>query len=79
MHLWYPSSKRNTEWTFLFFRVSLSANVDCTLPPIHSQGSPSLLPMTFLFAMDEIEANDAKARSSISHFLQKMYNIDTDF
>lgn len=36
-------------------------------------------PMTFLFAMDEIEANDAKARSSISHFLQKMYNIDTDF
>jgi hypothetical protein len=36
-------------------------------------------PMTFLFAMDEIEANDAKARSSISHFSQKMYNIDTDF
>ena len=67
MHLWYPSSKRNNEWTFLFFRVSLSANVDCTLPPIHFQGSPSLL------------ANDAKGRSSISHFPQKMYNIDTDF
>lgn len=36
-------------------------------------------PMTFPFAMGEIEANDAKARSSISHFPQKMYNIDTDF
>lgn len=36
-------------------------------------------PMTFLFSNGEIEANDAKARSSISHFLQKMYNIDTDF
>lgn len=36
-------------------------------------------PMTFLFAMGEIEAIGAKARSSISHFLQKMYNIDTDF
>ena len=52
---------------------------DCTLPPIHSQESPSLLPMTFLFAMDKIEANDAKGPSSISHFPQKMYNIDTDF
>ena len=36
-------------------------------------------PMTFLFSKGEIEANDAKARSSISHFPQKMYNIDTDF
>lgn len=80
MHLWYPSSKRNMEWTFLFFRVSLSANVGLHAAlSIHSQGSPSLLPMTFLFAMDEIEAIDAKAPSSISHFLQKMYNIDTDF
>lgn len=52
---------------------------DYTLPPIHFQGSPSLLPMTFLFAMDEIETIGAKARSSISHFPQKMYNIDTDF
>lgn len=35
--------------------------------------------MTFLFAMDKAEAIGAKARSPISHFLQKMYNIDTDF
>ena len=67
------------EWTFLFFRVSLSANVDCTLPPIHSQESPSLFANDFSFAIDEIDASDAKARSSISHFPQKMYNIDTDF
>lgn len=33
MHLWYPSSKRNTEWTFLFFRVSLSANVGLHVAP----------------------------------------------
>ena len=79
MHLWYPSIKRNMEWTFLFFRVSLSANVDCTLPPIPSKEALPFSPMTFLFAMDEIEAIDAKARSSISHFPQKMYNIDTDF
>ena len=52
---------------------------DCTLPPIHSQGSPSLFANDFSFCMDKIEAIDAKARSSISHFLQKMYNIDTDF
>ena len=35
--------------------------------------------MTFLLVMDKIEANDAKGPSSISHFPQKMYNIDTDF
>lgn len=51
----------------LFFRVSLSANVDCTLPrSIPKEALPFC-------------ANDAKARSSISHFPQKMYNIDTDF
>ena len=36
-------------------------------------------PMIFLLTMDKRKANDAKARSSISHFSQKMYNIDTDF
>ena len=81
MHLWYPSSKRRDQtWTFLFFRVSLSANVGLHTAPDPFPRKPFLFaPMTFLFAMDEIEANDAKARSSISHFLQKMYNIDTDF
>lgn len=80
MHLWYPSSKRNMEWTFLFFRVSLSANVGLHVAPDPFPRKPfPFAPMTFLFAMDEIEANDAKARSSISHFPQKMYNIDTDF
>lgn len=80
MHLWYPSSKRNMGWTFLFFRVSLSANIGLHSPPrsIPKEALP-FSPMTFLFAMDEIEAIGAKARSSISHFLQKMYNIDTDF
>lgn len=80
MHLWYPSIKRNMEWTFLFFRVSLSANVGLHAAPDPFPRTPfPFAPMTFLFAMDEIEANDAKARSPISHFLQKMYNIDTDF
>lgn len=80
MHLWYPSSKRNMEWTFLFFRVSLSANVGLRSAPNPFPRTPfPFAPMTFLFAMDEIEANDAKGRSSISHFSQKMYNIDTDF
>lgn len=64
----------------LFLESPFFANVGLhSALSIHSQGRPSLLPMTFLLAMDEIEANDAKARSSISHFLQKMYNIDTDF
>lgn len=80
MHLWYPSSKRNMGWTFLFFKVSLSANVGLHVAPDPFPRTPfPFAPMTFLFAMDKIEANDAKARSSISHFSQKMYNIDTDF
>lgn len=62
------------------FLVSLSANVGLHAAPrsIPKEALP-FSPMTFLFAMDKIEAIDAKARSSISHFLQKMYNIDTDF
>ncbi len=52
---------------------------DCTLPRSIPKEALPFSPMTFLFAMDKIEANDAKARSSISHFPQKMYNIDTDF
>lgn len=72
MHLWYPSSKRNMEWTFLFFRVSLSANIGLHAAPrsIPKDALP-FSPMTFLFAMDKIEANDAKARSPISHFFSK--------
>lgn len=72
--------KEISEWTFLFFRVSLSANVGLHAAPDPFPRKPfPFAPMTFLFAMDKIEANDAKARSSISHFPQKMYNIDTDF
>lgn len=81
MHLWYPSSKRNMEWTSLFFLESpFFANVGLHVAPNPFPRKPfPFAPMTFLFAMDEIEANDAKARSPISHFPQKMYNIDTDF
>ena len=73
--------KERSGWTFLFFRVSLSANVGLHSPPpdpFPRKPFP-FAPMTFLFAMDEIEAIGAKGRSSISHFPQKMYNIDTDF
>lgn len=62
------------------FRVSLSTNVGLHAAPDPFPRNPfPFAPMTFLFAMGEIEAIDAKARSSISHFPQKMYNIDTDF
>lgn len=50
----------------------------CPLNPFPRKLFP-FASMTFLFAMDKIEAIGAKARSPISHFLQKMYNIDTDF
>ena len=81
MHLWYPSSKKkDRDEHFSFFRVSLSANVGLHAVPDPFPRKPfPFAPMTFLFAMGEIEAIGAKARSSISHFLQKMYNIDTDF
>lgn len=72
--------KKYRDGHFSFFRVSLSANVGLHAAPDPFPRKPfPFAPMTFLFAMDKIEANDAKARSSISHFLQKMYNIDTDF
>lgn len=72
--------KERLEWTFLFFRVSLSANGGLHAAPDPFPRTPfSFVPMTFLFAMGEIEAIGAKARSSISHFPQKMYNIDTEF
>lgn len=71
--------KERSEWTFLFFRVSLSANVGLHAAPDPFPRKPfTFAPMTFLFAMDEIETSDAKGPSSISHFPQKMYNIDTD-
>lgn len=73
--------KEISGWTFLFFLESpFFANVGLHAAPDPFPRKPfPFAPMTFLFAMDEIEANDAKARSSISHFSQKMYNIDTDF
>lgn len=62
------------------FLVSLSANVGLHSAPDPFPRKPfPFAPMTFLFDMDKIEANDAKGPSSISHFPQKMYNIDTDF
>lgn len=44
------------EWTFLFFRVSLSANVGLHVAPrsISKEALP-FSPMTFLFAMDKAE------------------------
>lgn len=72
--------KERSGWTFLFFRVSLSANVGLRAAPDPLPRKPfPFAPMTFLFAIDKRKANDAKGRSSISHFPQKMYNIDTDF
>lgn len=72
--------KERSDMDISLFLVSLSANVGLHAAPDPFPRKPfPFAPMTFLFAMDEIEANDAKARSSISHFLQKMYNIDTDF
>lgn len=45
------------EWTFLFFRVSLSANVGLHSAPDPFPRKPfPFAPMTFLFAMGEIEA-----------------------
>ena len=72
--------KKEHGMTISLFRVSLSANVGLHAAPDPFPRKPfPFAPMTFLFAMGEIEAIGAKARSSISHFLQKMYNIDTDF
>ena len=63
----------------LFLESPFFANVGLHAAPDPFPRTPfPFAPMTFLFAMDEIEAIDAKARSSISHFSQKMYNIDTD-
>lgn len=61
------------------FRVSLSANVGLRAVPDPLPRKPFPFANDLSFAMGEIEAIGAKARSSISHFLQKMYNIDTDF
>lgn len=64
----------------LFLESPFFANVGLLSAPDPFSRKPfPIAPMTFLFAMDKIEASDAKARSSISHFPQKMYNIDTDF
>ena len=64
----------------LFLESPFFANVGLHAAPDPFPRTPfPFAPMTFLFAMDEIEAIGAKARSSISHFPQKMYNIDTDF
>ena len=72
--------KKEHGMTISLFRVSLSANVGLHSAPDPFPRTPfPFAPMTFLFAMDEIEAIGAKGRSSISHFPQKMYNIDTDF
>lgn len=71
--------KERSGWTFLFFRVSLSANVGLRAAPDPLPRKPFPFANDLSFAMDEIEASDAKARSLISHFPQKMYNIDTDF
>ena len=73
--------KKEHGMTISLFRVSLSANGGLHSPPpdpFPRKPFP-FAPMTFLFAVEEIEANDATARSAISHFPQKMYNIDTDF
>ena len=65
--------------TISLFRLSLSANGGLHSPPDPFPRKPfPFAPMTFLFAVKEIEANNATARSAISHFPQKMYNIDTD-
>lgn len=72
MHLWYPSSKRSTEWTFLFFRVSLSANVGLRSTPDPFPRKPfPFAPMTFLFAMDEIEAIGEKRDLQFLIFLKR--------
>ena len=72
--------KKEHGMTISLLRVSLSANGGLHSPPDPFPRKPfPFAPMTFLFAMGEIEAIGAKARSSISHFLQKMYNIGTDF
>lgn len=63
----------------LFLESPFFVNVGLHAAPIHSQGNPPFRKQWLLFAMDKIEAIGAKARSSISHFSQKMYNIDTDF
>lgn len=47
MHLWYPSSKKKyRDGHFSFFRVSLSANVDCTLPRSIPKEALPFSPMT---------------------------------
>lgn len=63
----------------LFLSLSLRECRTALCPRSIPKEALPFSPMTFLFAMDKIEANDAKGRSSISHFPQKMYNIDTDF
>ena len=71
--------KERSGWTFLFFKSPSPRMWTARCPRSIPKEALPFSPMTFLFAMDKIEAIDAKARSSISHFLQKMYNIDTDF
>ena len=64
--------KERSGWTFLFFRVSLSANVGLHATPDPFPRKPfPFAPMTFLFAMDKIEANDAKAPSFNFSFSSK--------
>lgn len=76
-------SKQQTEHGMdisLFLESPFFANVGLHAAPDPFPRKPfPFAPMTFLFAMDEIEAIGAKGQSSISHFPQKMYNIDTDF
>lgn len=72
MHLWYPSSKRNTEWTFLFFLESpFFVNVGLHAAPIHSQGNPPFRKQWLLFAMDEIEAIGEKRDLQFLIFLKR--------
>ena len=79
MHLWYSSSQKR-DWSMdipLFSEPPYFMND--VLPDAFISKRVLSETMTFLFAMDKAEAIGAKARSPISHFLQKMYNIDTDF
>lgn len=80
MHLWYSSSQKR-DWNMdipLFSEPPYFMNDG---PPPDAFISKRVLSetMTFLFAMDKAEAIGTKARSPISHFLQKMYNIVIDF
>lgn len=60
------------EWTSLFFLVSLSANVGLHAAPDPFPRKPfPFAPMTFLFAMDEIEAIGEKGDLQFLIFLKR--------